>query len=174
MKYRNLDEWSFDEAQADDDLFAGSANDPTRPISRFLAFRFLEECEVEFIETRSGRAILRAIRRCANCDIVLPEWLARAYISMYDKVLNCQAGGWDDAFDKPFPKGSHLSALRKKRKLQMLVLNKVRERLALEPKTPIDKSLFEEVGNGLGLGATLTEEFYYSASHLLPNRRKEK
>ena len=172
MKYRTLGEWSFDDARADDALFAGSLADPTRPLFLFLAFRFLEDCEAEYKDTNSGRAILRAIRRCANCDIVMPEWLAQAYISRYDKVVNCQVDRWDDAFDKPFPKGAHLSALRKKRKSDMAVWVAVRERLDMEPDTAIDKGLFEEIGKPLGLGATLTEEFYYSVSRRLPRKKK--
>jgi len=112
-------------------------------------------------------ALLAAIRICANHDIPLPPWASSAYIAAYDCVLNCRAKSWDSVFGKPFPKGSHLAALRKKREMQFHVLNEVNAIRNKAPETPIDEYLFESVGAGLGLGKTITGEYYYSAKKLV-------
>ena len=96
------------------------------------------------------------------------SWLSKAYIGRYDQVLNCKVDSWDIAFDRPFPKGSHLNAIKKKRVLEFQVFNEVRDIFAQSPDTPTDKNLFEDVGKKLGLGATLTEEYYYSVLKRLP------
>jgi hypothetical protein len=59
-------------------------------------------------------ALFGALRVCANHDLVMPEWVSRAFIRGYDKVLTCRAGSWDEAFGAPYPKGFHLVGTRKR------------------------------------------------------------
>jgi hypothetical protein len=116
------------------------------------------------IDAGNGFAVLTCIRQCVTHGLVAPEWLAYAFNRRYDAVSLCLANSWDStlAFGKPYP-GRQLNALRKARTKTLAVWLAVREVIAREPGTPIDKGLFERVGEPLGLGATLAEEFYYKA-----------
>lgn len=132
--------------------------DPTLPIYRAAAVERLEDERKKF-EQGDKMALLAAIRTCANHDLPLPRWASRAFVVAYDRVLNCKLGSWDDAFGRPYPKGSHLSALRKRRLYTMPVRMAVTR--ASESGRPIDETLFEEIGQQFGLGKTLTMELYY-------------
>ncbi len=89
----------------------------------------------------------------------MPEWLAAEFLKCYIKVWNYKVASWDEAFGKPFPKGTHLAKLRKVRKYKSEVYRLVRQGSA--QGKGIGKILFEEVGDELGLNATETEELYY-------------
>ncbi len=135
-----------------------SNKDLTLPIFQFRAkFGLLIE-EAEF-EAGDKNALLAAIHICATHCLVLPEWLAKAYISEYDKVLRHEVGSWDDAFGRPFPKGKHLNAARKKREKAGEVWHRVRQ--LHDQGRPIDEALFEEIGKEFALGKTLVSEYYY-------------
>lgn len=103
-------------------------------------------------------ALMQAIRKCANQDLVMPEWVARGYIRAFDRVHNFRAKSWDSVFGKPLPKGAQLAALRKKREKSVHVWNEVQQRH--QRGASIDDSLFASVGRKLGLGLTLTKEYY--------------
>jgi len=153
--------------------------DPTLPIFRFAAELDLQT-EHERFERGDKVALLGAIRICANHDLPLPDWASRAFIRAYDRVLRLDTGSWDDAFGRPYPKGKHLSAMRKKRMYRY----PVRVAVAREHKAgrAIDASLFEKIGDEFGLGKTLTAELYYGktkaksavkqASRRLPRKSK--
>src|SRR5690606_15978690 len=137
---------------------ARTSADPTLPIYRAAAVERLEDERKKF-EQGDKMALLAAIRTCANHDLPLPRWVSRAFVVAYDRVLHCKVGSWDDAFGRPYPKGSHLSALRKRRLYTMPVRMAVTR--ASESGRPIDETLFEEIGQQFGLGKTLTMELYY-------------
>jgi len=137
---------------------ARSSSDPSLPLSRLHAELSLDEHHKRY-KDGDPRALMAALRECARCSIPMPDWVAHAYIARYDAVLNCRAGSWDDAFGRPFPKGAHLSARRKRRTKAPAVWLAVRE--AQDAGRAIDEGLFAEIGKTLGLGKTLTAEFYY-------------
>lgn len=136
-----------------------SIADPTLPVFQFVARNDLLMEKARY-EAGDKNALLGAIRICANHDLVMPEWLARAFIRGYDKVLNHKVGSWDDAFGRPLPKGKHLNAARKKREKGPAAWLEV-QRMVKEEDRAIDDLLFEDVGKKLGLGKTLVSEFYY-------------
>ena len=170
MEYRTVEQWSFEQATTEQQQFSKDLPSYLGPVPRFLAFRALDDLEVEYKAKNRGFAILAGVRKCANHDLVMPTWLAKAFISRYDLVLNCRAGSWDEAFNPPYKKGMHLNALRKQRDLKFAVLNEVRGLRNANPGAAIDKALFEAVGAKFALGATLTEKYYYAAERLLPLR----
>jgi hypothetical protein len=164
-------DWTVEQAKAANDAAlaadpARSDADPTLPLFQFFALRTIERERARF-EAGDRMALLAAIRKCANHDLVLPAWVAKAYIKAYDRVLTCRAKSWDDAtvFGKPYPKHAHLNALRKKRNLPLAVWLAVRRILDSEPNTRIDRSLFERVGANLRppIGHSDAAEFYYQA-----------
>jgi hypothetical protein len=179
MEYRTIEQWSFEQANAEQQEFSESLPSYRGPIYRWAAFRYLENLEAEYLRDNHGFAVLAGVRKCANHDLVMPDWLAKAFISRYDLVLNCHTDSWDKAFDPPYKKGVHLNALRKQRKLRFAVLNEVHTLRMADSRLAIDKALFEKVGRKFGLGATLAERYYYSVQHLLkganplrPKRRR--
>jgi hypothetical protein len=140
--------------------------DPTGPIYRWDALQKLEALERNFAKG-DNFALLHAIRICANHDLVIPEWAARAYIKRFDAVLNCETDSWDGAFGRPYPNGVHLSKARQRRKLRFAVYARVRELLKANPKRPIDEGLFEEVGDKFDIGKTLCGRLYYEAKRMV-------
>lgn len=172
MEYRTIKQWSFEQACSEQAQFARDLPSYLGPLPRFMAFRVLDDLEKDYETNNQGFSILAGVRKCANHDLVMPLWLAKAFISRYDLVLNCHVGSWDEAFNPPIKKGVHLNALRKQRELKFAVLNAVREMRNANPPTPIDKALFEVVGAKFALGATLAEKYYYAAERLLPLRNK--
>lgn len=140
--------------------------DPTLPIFRWNAHHELEALRRQH-EGGHKTALFAAIRECANHDMPLPLWASKAFIHGYDRVVDGHANSWDDAFGRPHPKGVHLAAYRKRRKLRFLVWKKIRDILNREPETPIDEALFEKVGDEVGAGKTLVSDLYYKTKAML-------
>lgn len=161
---------SFDEAwKATTELLASDPSrdisDPTLPVHRLAAIERIESERARY-EAGDSVALLGAIRECACHEMPLPDWAARAFIRGYDQVLNCRAGSWDEVFGRPYPKGTHLAALRKRRLNRIRVILAVRK--AREDGRAIDVSLFEAIGLSLGLGKSLAAELYYEAKKRWP------
>ncbi len=95
----------------------------------------------------------------------MPKWLADAYIARFDKVLNCVARTWDEAFDPPFAKGAQLAALRRRRVNRFAVYNKIRE--AQSAGKSINDELFEVVAKKLGLNRALVIVLWKEASAIM-------
>jgi hypothetical protein len=144
-----------------------SEADPTLPFVQWSAMHELDVLEEKY--KKDKYYLMAAIRKCANHDLPLPAWVANAYISAYDKVFTAREKSWDDVFGNPYPKGAHLNAIRKKRKLKFAVLIEVNDILKMNPDKSIDDSLFEQVGKKFNLGKTLTSEYYYSAKKVFEN-----
>ena len=53
---------------------------------------------------------------CVQGGLVVPDWLARAFLAQYYKVLNCKVATWDEAFGPAFTSGTHLSTFRLRRR----------------------------------------------------------
>jgi hypothetical protein len=138
-----------------------SLADPTLPVYREAAAEELKT-ERERFERGDKAALLGAVRICANHDLPLPSWASRAFIAAYDRVLRLDTGSWDDAFGRPYPKGKHLAAMKKKRLHRVPV--KVAVDRAHKAGRAIDETLFSQVGKEFGLGITLVAELYYGTA----------
>jgi DNA-binding transcriptional LysR family regulator len=164
-------EWTLEQAEAADAQYreahpACQNGDPGTPLFQWVALQRID-AQRPAIEAGDGFALLGAIRICANHDVTMPEWLARQFIRRYDLALNCRSGSWDDAFGLPYPKGTHLHALRKHREKRFAVYNAVRAAKSLDPDIAIGARLFVQVGEPLGIGKTLAEKLYYQAERML-------
>jgi len=139
-------------------------SDPTRPLYQWHAASQVEQRRV-LIDKGDGFAVLACIRLCVTHGLVAPKWLAVAFNSRFDPVLDCRVASWDDpkSFGRPYPKGTHLSALRKARQNRHAVWVAVYEEVQRNSDVAIDKELFDRIGKPLGLGATLTEELFREA-----------
>lgn len=164
-------EWTVEQALEADEQFRRdnprcTDAHPGRPVFQWAALNSIE-AERLAIEGGDGFALLGAVRKCANHYIAMPEWLARAFIARYDRVLNCHVDSWDDAFGRPYPEGAHLNRLRKHRQNRLAVHNAVLNAVSNNPEVAIDEKLFARVGKPLALGKTLTQKLYYEACHQL-------
>lgn len=164
-------DWTFEEAKDEHarvlDLDPSRSDaDPTLPFFQWAAFQTIKQLEAVF--NGGGEwALMRAIFECAKCELPLPEWVAKAYLRAYHKVAQCEEKSWDAVFGKPYPKGTNLEALKKKRNLKFAVFNTIISAVKSDPDTAIDAGLFEKVGREFNIGKTLAEEYYREASKVL-------
>jgi hypothetical protein len=134
--------------------------DPTGPLHRWWARRKLAVLEQRYA-AGDRFALMYAIRVCANHDLLMPLWVALAYIEGFDQVNHYRADSWDTAFGRPFPKGGHLARARQRHMHRPQVYVRVMEILKSEEGATIDDGLFERVGKELGISKTLCSELYY-------------
>lgn len=158
-------EWTLEDARAANDAAlavdpARSDADPTLPLYQWAALHQLDEYEKYYLQ--DSYWLMTAIRTCANHDLPLPDWASRAYIKAYDAVNNARAKSWSAVLGDPYPKGRHLSAIRKRRMFTLAVWQEIQNTLIDKPETPIDTYLFETVGKKFSIGKTLASEYYYA------------
>lgn len=146
--------------------------DNQSPIMQASAARRANQLKDQVI-SGDGFSLLAVIRICASSGLVIPPWAVKQYIAKYDVILNCRASSWDDAFGKPY-KGKHLKKLKQRRDLRHPVYMRVREILASNSRPPIDKGLFEEVGEHFGIKATYAEELYREGKELMEFKKPAK
>jgi hypothetical protein len=163
-------DWTFEEAlranQEELNKTPGrSSSDPALPLIQWWTLSELEYCKGQYESDTYW--LMTAIRLCANHELPLPEWAAKAYIKAYDTVHNAREKSWDKVFGKPYKKGSNLNAIRKKRNLEFAVLNSITNKLQNNPNTPIGVILFDEVGGEFSIGSSLVSEYYYAAKKRL-------
>lgn len=132
-------------------------SDLTLPHYRFVAN---EQIQIEKIRFESGirRALLSAIRLCAQYKLPLPDWVSDAFIEAHNLVNSCRSISWDEAFGKPYP-GRQLDALRKRRlhafPLYFQAVQLHRAGASIGP------GLFEALGNLHGVSKTRASNWYY-------------
>lgn len=143
-----------------------SDSEPNLPLYQWAACHDLEHLQEAFAGGDKF-ALMRAIRICANHDLPMPEWTSKAYIKAYDAVVNAREKSWDAVFGQPYPKGSHLSAIRKQRTLQFAVHNRISDVRKTDPAIAIDVDLFDRVGQEFNIGKTLAAEYYYAVKQRL-------
>lgn len=174
----------MEQAQTAQERFRAKGGKVRGPFFEWVALHELDELEKRF-DAGDRWALMLGIRKCANFDLVMPEWLACAYIKAFDTVNNHRVKSWDDVFGPPLTKGAQLSARRKKREKSVHVWNEVQSHLLAEQvwneKTrqwesarPIDDELFTKVGEKLGLGLTLTKTYYTEWKNLNQSSRRKK
>jgi hypothetical protein len=167
---------AFELAQANQERFeALGGTGPAGPLFQWSAGIEIEKLRGQF-EAGDRWALFAAIRKCANHDLVMPDWVARGFIRGYDQVLNCKVGSWDEAYGAPYPKGARIAALKRRRELRFAVFHAVKKLHEVDPKVyPIDAGTFEQVGrqrqfvdkDGEAMGSATVGKLYYEAKRLL-------
>jgi hypothetical protein len=114
----------------------------------------------ERFEGGDKSALLYAIYRCLLMKRPLPEWLRLTFLHAYEAHGRFEIRSWDEVFGRPVPKNTQLDKQRRNAELRPLIIERVEAR---EAGTPIDKGLFEEIGQGLTppLKGTTVSEIYY-------------
>lgn len=117
------------------------------------------------IEAGSGFDVLEAVAECARCGLVMPDWLAVAFLKRYRAVSHARAKSWDDplSFGRPYPKGTNIAAMRKARVKGPDLYLRVKSLREKNPEMSLLKAL-ETIGaaKGMGIGKTLAEEYFYA------------
>jgi len=124
----------------------------------------MEELHLRF-EAGNKNALIQAIRRCGQQQMVMPEWVVDAFFRATNKWYQMDIKSLDKAIGVAWPKGKSIAAAKKRRRLQFAVLNAVSK--AKSEGCAVDDQLFEQIGRRLGLGKTLVKEYYKSARALM-------
>lgn len=107
-----------------------------------------------------GPALLQAVAIVAKNRLVMPEWMAVAYLARYQKIERME-GGLDEAFGPlPFKVGKRLDNLRRRRQLIPKISRWLIQELNAHPERAIEKDLFAEAGAAFGIGGTQAYELY--------------
>jgi len=169
--------WSLEEAMEATDVAQAQDSqrswaDPTLPIFQFTGLHAVESDRLEYERTGDGYFVLRAIRICCNHDLVMPDWVGKAFIKAFDSVNSFHAASWDEVFGRPNPKGIHLSRLRHRRMHAMPVYRRVKQLHSQD--VPIDERLFKLVGKEFGIRKTKASEYYYYWYHFFASAKNKK
>ncbi len=142
------------------------------PFFRWLGANELREL-YEAYRSGDSTAIIEALYVCSLNSLPIPRWCEGAFLGSYRKVRHYKENScgefyssWDDVFGRPHPKGAHLEAKRKEREKSLLVYTRIKKIKEKDPSIPLVSNrsctgLFRSVGKDLGIGETLTEEYYY-------------
>lgn len=119
------------------------------------------------IESGSGVAVIDAVAKCVQCDLVAPDWLARAFLRRWRMVKDARVDSWDhdDAFGAPFPKGSQLAAIRRRRSNRIAIHNIVSSFVRMNPDEPLDPH-WDDFGRQIGEGRTRAQELHAEACRM--------
>jgi hypothetical protein len=110
----------------------------------------------EIFEGGGKWALLDAIYYCCLLKRPLPEWWRLKFLHTYEAHARFEIRSWVEVFDRPVPKSTHLTKERRNAEWRFRILERVRE---LAP--PIDKGLFEQIGEELRISGTTVGEIYY-------------
>jgi len=129
----------------------------------------LENLRREF-EAGDKFRLIAAIAFCARHQLVMPEWVASAFLPGANQWLRHEVKALGDALDVAWSKGMQQPAARQKKELMWSVFNKIEE-LRCTPANrygnPLDDGLFEKVGVEFGIKKTVTKEYYSEAKRWL-------
>lgn len=107
-----------------------------------------------------GLPLLNAIAVCARHGLVIPDWLGSAFIERLLRVQRHEEPDLGAAFGVTALSSRKAQSLRRRKQLLPLISKMLVKALVLDVNRPIDKGLFEEVGQALNVGATDCERLY--------------
>lgn len=112
------------------------------------------------VDAGDGGAVLDAVAYCAAHDLVMPEWLAEAFLSRHRAVGEGWARDWNDerAFGRAYPKGTNIAGIRAKVNDAPAAYHIAAELLAADPSRPFDHGFYEAIGARVGVGKTRAAE----------------
>jgi len=124
------------------------AGDQSLPVPQLIARGAMEDCGERFA-AGDRMALMQAIWWAARHKMPMPDWAAKAYMPAFESVKNACVGSWDDAFGRPYPKGTQIAVERKRKLLRFWVFNIAFDIIHNNPETPIDERLWEKVAQRL-------------------------
>lgn len=141
---------TMEQAQAEPDAWAMHG-----AVSRLVGASQLTENR-EFYEAHP----VDGMAHCAMHGLVAPDWLARKFLGGFYAVVNAKAGSWDEAFGAPFPKGTQLPAVRRRRRQRFEIALLATEFVQMHPDLAMSRfwELFDPAAkNRAGIDAGVSE-----------------
>ncbi len=89
-------------------------------------------------DSGNSRALMDAIRICADEGIPLPTWVRVAFVSAHERVARAQSGSWDEVLGKPYPNGK-LHNIAKHKRMDWEIYNDVVDMKRDEPRTSYEE-----------------------------------
>lgn len=156
--------WTFDDALAEHFRWLsanpGQEHHPAAPLYQWLALKKLDQLEACFADGDEF-ALMDAIHECAQHELLLPDWAARAYLKGFYAVVNARSKSWDEVFGSPYPPHTKLHNVRTNRVNGAKIYSLVNQIQMREPKTSIDRGLFDRVGEMFNVSGSQAEKLYY-------------
>ena len=110
-------------------------------------------------EAGDKRALFDPIVACGKSGIPLPPWIVNAFEEGRRRVADMELGSWDEAFGRPWPKGRHLSQLRRRKRLKAMIHNEVSGSKTI----PRSEAGFAQNGARHDISASQARELFYEA-----------
>jgi hypothetical protein len=104
--------------------------------------------------------LLHFIANCFACRSAVPDWAAEMFHKAVLKSFSKEIRSWDEVFGRPIKKGTHLRRAKRKFEIGSPIRDRVNQRHAAGE--PLDKVLFELVGEEFGVGGTFVSDLYYA------------
>lgn len=168
--------WTFEDALNAQEEWEDRYGPNVRGRGPFFRWLGANELRGLYETYRSGdsTAIIEALYVCSLNSLPIPRWCEGAFLGSYRKLMQFQQKNdveyyksWDDVFGRPHPKHTQQAAKRKEYEKSIMVYRRIRDEKKKDPDIAIDAGLFERIGKHLGLGKTLTEEYYYKWNNRL-------
>jgi hypothetical protein len=161
-----FDPWS---ASPEEALQAHAGHDPASerpdPLGQYQAAREVSAARHICLTADGGCAVLACLQQCLANGLMPPQWLAHAYLARHARVSEALVSSWDQAFGPPWPARTRLATVRRHRALKKAIHAAVWQRLAEDPRQPINRDLFEQIGEmrGIDVSGSQAEKLYFDA-----------
>jgi hypothetical protein len=124
----------------------------------------------EAFEAGDKSRLITVLATCFLLDVPVPDWAKQAIVAAVRKRCRFEIESWDEVFGRPLKKGKQLAVARRRVELGERIWRAVHERR--RAGKPIDKAMFEAIGNGLKVGGrrvsgTVVSDIYYHFMHQL-------
>lgn len=130
------------------------------PYARWLWAQMLKELYQQYKDGDPG-AILEALDHCFHHDLPIPLWCTEAFKAGYNKTKRLyESRSWDAVFGTPHPGNTKIGAHENRVRLEFIVFQRVRQIKLDDPARPIDRLLFDEIGEEFGISGALAEKYY--------------
>lgn len=125
----------------------------------------LEACRAACESEAGGCAVMAAVAVCATHSLVMPRWLSDAFIRMRSRVVEGYVVSWDDAIGRAWPRGARPKDIRRLKLKKARIHAAVWNRVKTDPETPINRILFDEIGEipGIDSSGSTVDRLYYQA-----------
>lgn len=110
----------------------------------------------------NGYALMDAIALVANNGLVMPDWMAKAYLARWRRIVDLEVDSFEKAFGPlPYKGEKRIRNLKRRRELMPVVSQAVIAAIVNDPHKPMTKDdLFEPIGKELGISGTQADELY--------------
>jgi len=145
--------------------FSALREQPEIGVAARQALVEVERARAACLAPDGGCEVLRCVRLCAVNGVALPQWLGDEFARLHELVVSAEAGTWSDAFGTYWPRGTHLSKERQRMSLRPKVHARVWGMVRDQPARPINRDLFEEVGEAkdIAVSGAVAERLYYES-----------